>query len=57
MRNLKISETKEISGGSITYTATFIGAFVRAIDLLFQIGENLGSAIRRNTDDSICPMK
>ena len=57
MRKLRVEEIKKISGGSIAYTAAFIGAFAKVIDLLFQIGENLGSAIRRSTDSSICSIE
>ena len=57
MRKLNVEETKRVLGGNFTYTAAFIGAFAKVVDLLFQIGENLGSAIRRNTDSGICPME
>lgn len=57
MRKLNYKECLNIKGGNITYTAAFIGAICKVVDLLFNIGENIGSAIRRSVDHDICPIK
>ena len=50
-------ELMNIKGGSVSYTATFISALVRAIDIIFEIGKSLGSSIRRSSDNTSCLVK
>ena len=57
MRVLKKEESIKVYGGSTTYTAAFIGAICKIVELLFHVGETLGSSIRRSTDQDICPIK
>ena len=53
--NLKDSELKLISGGSIT--ATFINAVVKGISLIVELGKSLGSSFRRITSGSTCSVE
>jgi len=57
MRVLNSEESSKVLGGNVVYTAAFIGAICKVVDLLFNIGESIGSAIRRSTDHDICPIK
>lgn len=57
MKKLDRREQLEVIGGSITYSATFVNAICRVVDLIFTIGENIGSSIRRNVEGNICPIK
>ena len=57
MKIVNNSDLMAISGGNITYTATFINAICRVVDIIFEVGKNLGSAIRRSTENTTCPLK
>ena len=57
MIKVKNDELMNIKGGSVAYTATFISALVRAIDIIFEIGKSLGSSIRRSSDNTSCLVK
>lgn len=57
MKKIENSELRQVIGGSITLTATFINAFCRMVDFIFEVGQNLGSSIRRNIEKSTCPIK
>lgn len=48
-------ELIEIYGGASSISGTMINAFVKAIDILLEVGRSLGSAIRRVGDGRSCP--
>lgn len=52
MKELKKEEMKLVSGGGIT--STMVNAVYRVFDLMYSIGEALGSYIRRKYEDKIC---
>ena len=57
MEKLKKKELEEIEGGSITFNATYLNALYKITSLLFEVGRELGSSIRRVSSKSICPIK
>lgn len=54
MKELKLVELEEISGGSTTVTAAFLGAIFSGCKVIYTIGQALGSSIRRISGDNIC---
>ncbi len=58
MERVKNEEMKNIKGGgTITFNATFLNAIYKISSLVFDIGKELGSSIRRISTDSVCPVK
>lgn len=55
MIELNNKELMNIDGGS-GVTATFLNSISRAISTIMELGRNLGSAIRRTINGSICPL-
>ena len=53
MRELKKEEMKLISGGG-GITSTMVNAVYRVFDLMYSIGESLGSYIIRKYENKIC---
>lgn len=53
MKKLKQEETKQITGGAVSYTSA-INAVIKAITTLFSVGQAVGSALRRVTSGSYC---
>lgn len=54
MKELKLVELEEISGGSTTVTAAFLGTIFSGCKVIYTIGQALGSSIRRISGDNIC---
>jgi hypothetical protein len=50
------NKMKQISGGALTLNGTIINSLIRYVNVFFEIGKALGSAIRRNKSGSICPV-
>ena len=57
MIKLDNNELMDIKGGNIAYTATMINAICRVVDIIFEVGKNIGSSIRRSSENSVCPLK
>lgn len=55
MRILKDEELINISGGSIS--ASMINYLVKGIEAIFELGQSLGTAIRRTKENKICPLE
>ena len=55
MIELKSEELLKIDGG-INWSAALFNSAARAIDTIMDVGRSLGSAIRRLTNGSICPL-
>ena len=53
MREIKVEEMKNIEGGS-SVTPTFINSVYKVFDFIYELGEALGSYIRRASDDKMC---
>ena len=51
---LKKEELLDIQGGAIT--GTIITALLKGVGVVFDLGKNLGSAIRRIKAKNVCPI-
>ena len=54
MIEISNEELMNIDGGGLT--ASFLNAISRAVSTLMEVGRNLGNAIRRTINGSICPL-
>ena len=45
-----------IVGGSSTISGTILNAFTNIIKILYEAGEGVGSAIRRLSENNLCPL-
>lgn len=54
MKNLNHDEMLKVTGGAITYS--LINAVTKAVTFVYNLGQAVGSAIRRVSGDSYCPM-
>lgn len=43
--------------GGATISSSFVNAFTNIIKILMEAGHNFGSAIRRISEDKVCPLK
>jgi hypothetical protein len=57
MTKIEKDELMKIEGGSLTFNATYLNAIYKLSDLLFEIGRELGSSIRRVSSNKVCPLK
>ena len=53
MRELKKEEMLKIEGGT-SFSASMLNAIYKTFELIYSIGESLGSYIRRKTEDKMC---
>lgn len=53
MNKLNTNEMKNIEGGT-DITATMINAIYKIYNLIYTLGEALGSYIRRSSEDKMC---
>lgn len=53
MRELKGEEMLKVEGGT-SITATMVNAVYKVVELIYTLGESLGSYIRRKTEDKMC---
>lgn len=53
MKEINNKEMNSINGGAASYTSA-INAIIKAISTLFNIGQAVGSTIRRATGGSYC---
>lgn len=54
MRVLSKKEMLAIEGGD--FNSTFINAITKAFSVFFEIGQSVGSAIRRGMEHQKCPL-
>lgn len=54
MSELTKEEAVQIYGG-VNLSGTIVTAFLKGIDIVLELGRNLGSAIRRIQDHNVCP--
>ena len=57
MMKLQKKELYNIEGGSMTFNATYINAIYKLSELIFNIGREVGSSIRRVSSIKVCPLK
>jgi len=43
--------------GGATISSSFVNAFTNIIKILMEAGHNFGSAIRRISEDRVCPLE
>ena len=53
MRELKKDEMLKVEGGT-DLTSSMLTAIYKTFELIYSIGESLGSYIRRKTNDKMC---
>lgn len=53
MKELNKKEMLEISGGG-TITGSLLSALYKTIEVIYEVGESLGSYIRRKVEDKMC---
>lgn len=56
MQKINKNKMKQISGGALSLNGTIINSLIRYVNVFFEIGKALGSAIRRNKAGTICPV-
>ncbi len=49
-------EIENIYGGGMTFNATYLNAIYKISSLIFEIGKEVGSSIRRVSSDKVCPL-
>ncbi len=54
MNKLDKKTMQKISGGAFTWNGTVLNSFIRYVNVFFEIGQALGTAIRRKMSGSIC---
>ena len=57
MNKLKNEELEKINGGSSTLTSTIINAVTNLFRLFYEVGEGVGSGIRRVKENELCPLE
>lgn len=57
MSKLDNDKLENIVGGGSTITGTILNAFTNIIRILYDAGEGVGSAIRRLSENELCPLK
>ena len=55
MKELNKNELLEITGGG-SWSGAFFNSVSRAIDTVVNVGRSFGSAIRRITNGTLCPL-
>jgi len=53
MREIKKEEMLKVEGGS-SFTSSMLTAIYKTFELIYSIGESLGSFIRRKSSDKMC---
>lgn len=56
MQRMTIQETYDVIGG-INITAALVSGLTSAVSKIFELGQNLGSALRRLTSGKVCSFK
>lgn len=56
MANLTNDEMIMTSGGNINVNATMVGTVYRIVSFVYELGEALGSYIRRSNEDKMCEL-
>ncbi|MBQ8192780.1 MAG: hypothetical protein IJZ46_01760 [Bacilli bacterium] len=55
MREIKKSEMLNVEGGA-SFTASMLTAIYKTFEVIFSIGESLGSFIRRKAENKMCDL-
>ena len=54
MKELSIVEAKEIVGGGTSLTGAFLSSIKGCINIIFEMGQAVGGAIRRLSTGNLC---
>ena len=54
MKELKKNEMENINGGNVS--SAVINAVVNVVNIIFELGEKIGSSINRLLNDTYCPL-
>jgi hypothetical protein len=57
MNKIKNEELEKLTGGASTITSTIINAVTNILKVLYEVGEGVGSGLRRVKEDSLCPLE
>ena len=57
MKKIEKNELQTIEGGAVSFNASYITALYKFSTLLFEVGKELGSSIRRISTHSVCPLE
>ena len=57
MIKLEKEELKKIDGGALVFNATYLNALYKFSSLIFDVGKEVGSSIRRLSENKVCPLK
>ncbi len=57
MDKMKDVELDKIIGGGSSISGTVLNAFTTIIKFIYEVGEGVGSSIRRIRDGDLCPLK
>ena len=57
MKDIKENELQKISGGDSYITGPVLNGVVTIMKLIRDAGYDLGSGIRRMSEDEVCPLK
>lgn len=57
MKKINKEELQAIEGGTVSFNASYLTALYKFSTLLFEVGKELGSSIRRISTNSVCPLK
>ena len=56
MLELKEKELNEINGGAVNWSGTFINAITSAGKFIYNLGQSLGSSVRRIVGGNYCSL-
>lgn len=56
MIELKEKELYDINGGAVNWSGTFINAITSAGKFIYNLGQALGSSVRRIVGGNYCPL-
>ena len=54
---LKQEQLKKIEGGATSLTSAMLNALSKAVNTIYELGKQTGSALRRIIKNSYCPVK
>lgn len=57
MNKIESSQMQLITGGTSTVSSTVINAICSLVKVIMEVGENVGSGIRRVHEGALCPLE
>lgn len=56
MKKLENNELLKVDGGTDVISATMLNSIYNIVSFIYELGEALGSYIRRNNEDKMCEL-